>query len=112
SGVGECLVKPKPKQFGLDGEIVVPVKGRFSFDDLLMRIHPAASRIQKLAKETPARLIVFELVVDDKGKDIVDEPLSERRKKLDAFMKRFFPTNSSIELSKQTSDFSIAEGWL
>jgi ATP-dependent DNA ligase len=39
----------------LDGEIVVPVKGKFSFDDLLMRIHPAASRIKKLSQETPAK---------------------------------------------------------
>src|SRR5438132_9483156 len=54
------LLKLKPKQFVLDGEIVVPVEGHLSFDDLLMRIHPAASRVQKLAKEHPATLIVFD----------------------------------------------------
>ena len=51
-------------QFVLDGEIVVPRGRAFSFDDLLQRIHPAASRIAKLAKETPALLIVFDLLED------------------------------------------------
>src|SRR5262245_64573759 len=67
-----ALLKLKPKQFVLDGEIVVPVKGRFSFDDLLMRIHPAASRVKMLAAETPAKLIVFDLLVDDSGRSLVD----------------------------------------
>src|SRR4051794_10853519 len=49
----DVLSKLKPKQFVLDGEIVVSVDGKLSFDDLLMRIHPAASRVQKLAKEHP-----------------------------------------------------------
>jgi len=49
----DALLHLKAKQFVLDGEIVVPIKGRLSFDDLLMRIHPAASRIKKLADETP-----------------------------------------------------------
>ena len=57
-----ALLKLKAKQFVIDGEIVVPIKGSFSFDDLLMRIHPAASRIQKLSQETPAKLIVFDLL--------------------------------------------------
>src|SRR5581483_11755363 len=51
----------KAKSFVLDGEIVVPSDGAFSFDDLLQRIHPAASRVNKLARETPALLIVFDL---------------------------------------------------
>jgi len=46
----QALLDLKPKQFVIDGEIVVPIKGKFSFDDLLMRIHPAASRIKKLAQ--------------------------------------------------------------
>jgi len=59
----DALQELKPKQFVLDGEIVVPVKGKLSFDDLLMRIHPAASRVKKLAQETPSKLIVFDLLV-------------------------------------------------
>jgi ATP-dependent DNA ligase len=110
--VVEALLKLKAKQFVLDGEIVVPVKGRFSFDDLLMRIHPAASRIKKLAQETPAKLIVFDLLADDRGRAIVDDSLTQRRKKLDAFAKKYFPKNKSVELSPETGDLKIAKDWL
>src|SRR5712692_8526278 len=110
--VVEALRKLKAKQFVLDGEIVVPIKGQFSFDDLLMRIHPAASRVKKLAQETPAKLIVFDLLVDDRGRSIVDEPLSKRRPKLDAFAKKYLSKNKSIELSPQTSYLKIAKNWL
>ena len=108
----DALLTLKPKQFVLDGEIVVPVDGNLSFDDLLMRIHPAASRVQKLAKEHPATLIVFDLLVDDRGKSLVEEPLSGRRKKLDAFAKKYFAKNKSIELSPATRDMKIAKSWL
>jgi ATP-dependent DNA ligase len=108
----EALLKLKPRQFVTDGEIVVPVKGKLSFDDLLMRIHPAASRIKKLAGETPAKLIVFDLLVDDRGRRIADEPLATRRKRLDAFAKKYFSKNQSIELSPQTADLKIAKSWL
>ena len=108
----EALLKLKPKQFVVDGEIVVPVKGKFSFDDLLMRIHPAASRVKKLAQETPAKLIVFDLLVDDRGRTLVNLPLSERRKKLDAFAKKYFARNKSIELSPCTNELKIAKDWL
>jgi ATP-dependent DNA ligase len=57
-----------PPQFVLDGEIVIPVGKDLSFDDLLPRIHPAESRVRKLAKEFPATLIVFDLLVDEKGR--------------------------------------------
>ena len=108
----DALLKLKPKQFVIDSEIVVPVKGKFSFDDLLMRIHPAESRIKKLANETPAKMIVFDLLVDDRGKSLVDAPLSLRRKKLDAFAKKLFAKNKSIELSPATTDLKIAKHWL
>src|ERR1700704_3960014 len=108
----EALLKLKALQFVLDGEIVVPVKGKLSFDDLLMRIHPAASRVQKLAKENPANLIVFDLLVDDRGQSFAEAPLTERRKKLDGFAKKYFSKNKSIELSPQTRDLKIARSWL
>jgi ATP-dependent DNA ligase len=108
----EAVLKLKPKQFVIDGEIVVPIKGQFSFDDLLMRIHPAASRIKKLAQETPAKLIVFDLLVDDRGRNLIEEKLSARRKKLVAFAKKYFAKNKSIELSPATGDLSIAKDWL
>jgi ATP-dependent DNA ligase len=77
-----------------------------------MRIHPAASRVKKLSQETPAKLIVFDLLVDERGKALVDQPLSVRRKKLDPFAKKFFPKHKSIELSPCTADLKIAKHWL
>ncbi len=73
--VVEAVRRIKAKRFVLDGEIVVPSNGSFSFDDLLQRIHPAASRVTKLSKETPALLIVFDLLVDAEGKALVEIPL-------------------------------------
>ncbi len=52
----------REKSFVLDGEIVVPVGGQLSFDDLLQRIHPAASRVKKLAEEIPALFLAFDLL--------------------------------------------------
>src|ERR1051325_10479803 len=110
--VVDALLNLKAKQFVIDGEIVVPVKGKFSFDDLLMRIPPAASRIKKLAQETPAKLIVFDQLVDERGKSLVDLSLQERRQKLDAFAKKYFAKNKTVELSPCTDDLKIAKDWL
>src|SRR5690349_15957204 len=76
--VVESLLALAPRQFVLDSEIVVPVEKRLSFDDLLQRIHPAESRIRKLAREFPATLIVFDLLMDAGGESLVDEPLKVR----------------------------------
>jgi len=104
-----ALKNLRAKTFVLDGEIVIPVDGKLSFDDLLMRIHPAASRVQKLALETPAVLIVFDFLVDDKGKDLTKLALGARRAKLEGFMSRF--KNASITLSPCTSDIKKASKW-
>src|ERR1700736_1644512 len=74
----------KAKKFVLDGEIVIPVDGKLSFDNLLMRIHPAESRVLKLSHETPCVFIVFDLLVDEHGKPLIAEPLRERRRRLEA----------------------------
>jgi ATP-dependent DNA ligase len=84
-----ALLKLKASKFVLDGELVIPVKGGLSFDDLLQRIHPAASRVTKLSQSTPAQFIVFDLLVDEAGKPIYDSPLSKRRQKLESFAKKF-----------------------
>src|SRR4051812_25047000 len=68
----EALLELDATRFVLDGEIIVAPGGNLSFDDLLQRIHPAESRIRKLSVETPAQLIVFDLLVDAKGKSLVD----------------------------------------
>ena len=63
-----AVAKIGPRQFVLDGEIVVPAGDAFSFDALLQRIHPAASRIKRLSAETPALLITFDLLVGTDGR--------------------------------------------
>ncbi len=101
-----------PSRFVLDGEIAIPVKKVFSFDDLLQRIHPAESRVKKLSKELPAILIVFDLLVDEKGKSLAGETLEVRRRKLEEFARRHFGKKGSIRLSPATMDRAVAQKWL
>jgi ATP-dependent DNA ligase len=98
-------------KFVLDGEIVIPVDGSLSFDDLLMRIHPAESRVRKLSQATPCVFIVFDLLVDEGGKSLVNSALGDRRKKLEAFAKKFLKNGSSIRLSPMTCDVQVARKW-
>jgi len=102
----------KAKQFVLDGEIVVPRDGAFSFDDLLQRIHPAQSRIHKLAAETPALLIAFDLLEDGRGRSLLEMPLRERRLKLEAFAEKIFTKGNGVRLSPATTRLADAKGWL
>jgi ATP-dependent DNA ligase len=106
------LLKLKATKFVLDGELVIPVKDGLSFDDLLQRIHPAASRVAKLAQQTPAQFVVFDLLVDDAGKAIYELPLSKRRGKLESFAKKYLAKNPNIELSPKTDDIALAREWL
>ena len=73
--------------FVLDGEIVIFAEGSLSFDDLLLRIHPAESRIRKLSTQTPATIMCFDLLVNVDGKSLTTLPLSERRSQLEEFFK-------------------------
>ena len=108
----EAVRALKAKTFVLDGEIVVPEGKVFSFDALLQRIHPAASRVQKLAKETPSMLIVFDLLQDADGAVLVDEPLTIRRKRLEAFARKYFSKSGRIRLSPATAKLADAKKWL
>jgi ATP-dependent DNA ligase len=99
-------------RFVLDGEIVVPVKGRLSFDELLLRIHPAESRVRKLSAERPAMLIVFDLLVDPDGTSLVELPLAKRRERLDRFAQAALRNATSIRLSSATADRRQAVRWL
>src|SRR6266849_7395472 len=75
--------------FVLDGEIVIFSGEQLSFDDLLLRIHPAESRIRKLSNESPATLMCFDLLVDSQGKVLTDLPLKQRRQNLVQLFRRF-----------------------
>ena len=99
-----------PQRYILDGEIVVPHKRTFSFDDLLQRIHPAASRVNKLATETPALFIAFDLLQSGES-DLTGRPLSERRLELERFA-RAFKSSSSFRLCLYTSSRVVALRWL
>src|ERR1044072_5950931 len=98
-------------QFVLDGEIVVPHGRAFLFVNLLQRIHPAASRIAMQARETPALLIVFDLLEDERGNALLDLPAAERRRKLEAFAKKNV-RGDRMRLSPATTKLSDAKGWL
>jgi ATP-dependent DNA ligase len=108
----EAASRIKAKQFALDGEIVVPQGKAFSFDDLLQRIHPAASRVAKLAKETPALLIVFDLLADETGKSLTRLTLDERRAALEAFAMTYLRGHGSFRLSPATTKLADAKKWL
>jgi ATP-dependent DNA ligase len=108
----EAVGRVKAKRFVLDSEIVVPRDGAFSFDDLLQRIHPAASRVAKLSKETPALLIAFDLLADADGKSLIEVPLQERRPRLESFAKQYLTGQDRIRLSPATVRLTEAKKWL
>ncbi|MBZ9856461.1 ATP-dependent DNA ligase [Mesorhizobium sp. CA13] len=97
-------------QIVIDGEILIECCGEYSFDALQMRLHPAESRIRKLAVETPAKLMLFDMLADQTGQILTDRPLSERRAALEALVKSI--GNAGIELSPATLDFKQAQKWL
>lgn len=109
--VVEQLLALGPKKFVLDGEIVVPIDGDLSFDDLLMRIHPAASRVAKLAAETPASFIAFDLLVTERGTSLTKQSLAARRPKLEKFAARYFQPAAAIKLSPATTKLAVVKRW-
>lgn len=98
-------------RFAIDGEIAIAQNGTLSFDALQLRLHPAESRIKRLAAETPATLIMFDGLLDARGLSLVDAPLAERRQALKAFY-RSLPHDPSLWLSPCTLDHSEAQDWL
>ena len=107
----DALLQLKPTRFVLDGEIVILHEGHLSFDDLLLRIHPAASRIQKLSHATPASYLLFDLLVDEEGNSLANRPLSERRPRLEHFVNTI-GRQKLIRLSPATRDYTTAQRWM
>jgi ATP-dependent DNA ligase len=107
--VVEMLRDLAAQQFLLDGELIIPVGDALSFDALQLRLHPAESRVRKLAAQTPAELMAFDLL-ELGGKSLLDLPLSERREKLE----QFFLENHAerLQLSPMTGDREVALAWL
>jgi ATP-dependent DNA ligase len=99
--LGESL----PPHTALDGEIVIEREGHLDFDAMQMRLHPAESRVRKLAAEIPAQYVVFDLLLWD-GDEVWRRPLEERRAEL---AKR---APEGVRLSPFTGDLATAEDWL
>jgi ATP-dependent DNA ligase len=108
--IESAVAKIKMDRFIIDGEIVIPSGSSLSFDELLQRIHPAASRIKKLSAETPGLFIVFDLLAEG-SKSMVEQPLNERRKKLETFAKKNFKSSPTLHLSPATENYSVARKW-
>jgi ATP-dependent DNA ligase len=106
----EAALKINSQSFTLDGEIVVPDGMTFSFDALLQRIHPAASRVKKLAAETPALFIAFDLL-EAGSTAVADLVLAKRRPALERFAK-LFKGNPTFRLSTYTTKLAVAARWL
>jgi ATP-dependent DNA ligase len=107
----ERLRAKSPKRFVVDGEIVIPVDGRLSFDALSLRLHPAASRVAKLAAANPAEFVLFDLLAAPDGKQLAGRPFLERRAALEKlFGKKVF--GAGIRLSPMTRDLEQAQRWL
>ncbi|HEX2201642.1 MAG TPA: ATP-dependent DNA ligase [Longimicrobium sp.] len=107
-----ALGKLKAKRFVLDGELVIPVGGGLSFEELQLRLHPAASRVARLAAAHPSVLVAFDLLLGARGGALVERPLGERREKLEAFAEQFFGDEESVRVSKCTGDVAVAREWL
>ena len=97
------------KRFLLDGELIIPIGDILSFDALQARLHPAQSRIDRLARETPAQLMLFDCLRLG-GDDLSARPLAERRRALERFHGEI--ADPSLLLSPATTDRARAEAWL
>lgn len=107
-----AVAKLPADKFVLDGELVIPDGKRLSFNQLLLRIHPAASRVRKLSAAHPSLYIAFDLLVDSEGKSLLKLPLRERRNALETFAARYFPRDKTVRLSPATTSIKTARKWL
>jgi ATP-dependent DNA ligase len=93
----------------IDGELVIEIAGHLAFDALQMRLHPADSRIRKLSAETPARLVLFDMLITPDGARAMDLPLTARRQGLEKFARK---AGDKVVLSPRTRDLKQAKTWL
>jgi ATP-dependent DNA ligase len=99
------------ERFVVDGELVIELNGRMTFDALQARLHPAASRIRRLSQETPARLILFDMLVAPDGSSLTALPLTERRRALETFGQTASRAGKLI-VTPCTHDLAEASEWL
>jgi ATP-dependent DNA ligase len=106
-----ALLATAPKRFVLDGELAIPVGDALSFDALQLRLHPAESRVRKLAHETPAIFILFDILLTPRNESLLDTPLRLRRTALETLFDQLDERNA-LRLSPYTRDGTIARKWL
>ena len=104
----EALLDRLPPGCVVDGEVVIATPQGLDFDALQMRLHPAASRVAKLAKACPSSFVAFDLLAID-GRSIMERPQSERREKLEQLLTTVTPP---VYLTPMTRDREVAEEWL
>src|SRR5262249_33151600 len=103
-----ALLAPR---FVLDGELAIPVGESLAFDALQLRLHPAESRIRRLAAETPSVLILFDWLMSADGRPLLDAPLSQRRTAVERFVAGQ-GEQPALRLSPCTEDIEVARQWL
>jgi ATP-dependent DNA ligase len=104
----DVLLERLPQDCVVDGEIVIATEQGLDFDVLQLRLHPAASRVAKLAKETPASFVAFD-VLEVGGKSFMGEPQATRRAALEKLLGRVKPP---VHLTPITRDRAVALDWL
>lgn len=103
----ETLLSQVPERCVLDGEIVIAAEDGLDFERLQLRIHPAASRVKLLAKESPASMVFFDLLCEG-DQDLREEPFQNRRKRLEQLLSSATPP---IHLTPATNERRVAEDW-
>ena len=103
----DMLLARLPKNCVVDGEIVIATENGLDFDALQLRLHPAESRVAKLAKETPSSFVAFDVLFS--RKDLRGAPQAERREALEALLAKAKPP---LYLTPVTRDRDIAVDWL
>src|SRR5579875_1987488 len=95
-----------PERCVVDGEIVISTAGRLDFEALQLRLHPAESRVRKLAAESPAQFVAFDLLADG-DTSLLDTPFEERRARLERVLTR----TDDVHLTPATRDVAVARSW-
>lgn len=106
-----ALLAAKEKRFVVDGELMIAGGAVADFDALLQRIHPAHSRVKRLAAETPANFVLFDLLARGSAR-LFEKPLRARREALEAFVVANFARSVTIAISPATADLGLAKKWL
>jgi ATP-dependent DNA ligase len=109
--IAELLLAVPADRFVLDGELAIPLGNALSFDALQLRLHPAESRVRKLAIQTPAIFICFDLLLGPDNHSLIDTALADRRAKLEQLFARWRGA-ARLYLSPCTHSLKIARKWL